>query len=429
MADRYKAQLDGFELDVESIDDQEEKAVAVHEYPNVDGADLEELGMRARQIRLRTHWFNESYEIHRNFVAHLRVQKRFELIHPRYGTVYGKAVSWGVRYNDTPEHAAVDFTFVEEIAEEDTVPVFAPRIVEQVEENFIEGQTELATTFGEGMRTAIGAEAATVLGKVIDISKPALDQMTGLAWKARQYVKDIDTVMGVIDGTLTTVTNPANTLLSVVDFGTDLPGRVLSILAETVERYVLSAASVSSTPSRLVDSVKSGVTALKNSVDALDNGPAIGSLLLGQAALFVSTHVARMYSDDEADREALAVWERTKSFNEQGDFVRTGTAPEVMSINELEESLYNVRSMIQDAVDATRENTILKTVARNLFHYVNEQKLKRSRIVTIKVTRPIPLHMLCMQRGLPYNAAPRILAINPQITNPSYVEGDIEIYV
>ena len=53
---------------------------------------------------------------------------------------------------------------------------------------------------------------------------------------------------------------------------------------------------------------------------------------------------------------------------------------------------------------------------------------EREKIVPITVKSRTPLHVICMQLKLPYQYAERILAINPQIENPSYVEGVINVY-
>jgi hypothetical protein len=59
---------------------------------------------------------------------------------------------------------------------------------------------------------------------------------------------------------------------------------------------------------------------------------------------------------------------------------------------------------------------------------VNEIKLEREKIFKVHVSAPTPLHVICLARGLPYRYAPRILAINPGITNPSFVRGEVNVY-
>ena len=67
-------------------------------------------------------------------------------------------------------------------------------------------------------------------------------------------------------------------------------------------------------------------------------------------------------------------------------------------------------------------------MADALKEHVNKIKLKRERIVTVRIQDPIPVHLLCMQYGLPYMAAERICAIN-NFWCPNFIGGEVKIYV
>jgi hypothetical protein len=57
-----------------------------------------------------------------------------------------------------------------------------------------------------------------------------------------------------------------------------------------------------------------------------------------------------------------------------------------------------------------------------------ERKLQLDRVKTITVDQPTPLHLLCLQNGLPYAMAERIWDLNPDLENPTFCKGKVKIY-
>jgi prophage DNA circulation protein len=69
----------------------------------------------------------------------------------------------------------------------------------------------------------------------------------------------------------------------------------------------------------------------------------------------------------------------------------------------------------------------LVTMASTLALFVDTIKLKKRTVTTVTVN-DMPLQVLLLQLGLPYNAFDRVLALNPQITCPSFITGDVKVY-
>ncbi len=62
-----------------------------------------------------------------------------------------------------------------------------------------------------------------------------------------------------------------------------------------------------------------------------------------------------------------------------------------------------------------------------LLAYVSKVKLEIENIVDIQVDSYLPLQIICLQNGLPYRMADRVLSIN-SIYNPAFVRGKVSIY-
>ena len=157
MADRYDAEIDGFVLDMQTIEDGFENAIARYEYPYRDGADLEHMGQTARRIRLRCFWLEGRYAEHYDFLEHLKDRELFELRHPKYGLISGAVESVMVRHDDRQETAAVDLMFIEDMASQEAPPS-SRDLAAEAESSFAAGQQELKESFGSQAKDALGSE-------------------------------------------------------------------------------------------------------------------------------------------------------------------------------------------------------------------------------------------------------------------------------
>jgi prophage DNA circulation protein len=79
-------------------------------------------------------------------------------------------------------------------------------------------------------------------------------------------------------------------------------------------------------------------------------------------------------------------------------------------------------------VGENRSVQALKGMAEQLVEHVSRVKLERQRIRQVTIRQCQPLHLICHNLGLGYEAAERVLAINPQIKNPNFVEGLLNVY-
>jgi prophage DNA circulation protein len=146
----------------------------------------------------------------------------------------------------------------------------------------------------------------------------------------------------------------------------------------------------------------------------------------------VAWQAGLLFAADEINRAAAARLEQTQSFDVKGNRVNSVIAPDVMSVNDIESILYTTRQLIQRAIlvnrEANEDTTDLANMAAALVTFVNSIKLTRRLIKTITVSN-IPMHVLATQLGLDYNAADRVLKLNPQIKCPNFCEGELQVYV
>jgi len=434
MADRLGAlKIDDFELEAETIRDSFEKAIAVYEYPFVDGADTEDLGHKARRISIRCYFFGEQYARHEEFLSHLDSRELFELTHPKYGLLTGRIDTVSVSHDDRLETAEIDLSFIVNRSDSQAAAKSAD-VQGAVEETFVAGQDNLLTHYAADVISVLGPEAAGILNTTLDPELGIAGQFPYASRTARAYLTDVDGWIGDMSGTLAEVTNPGTSLIALVTYPASLAGRVIGVLANTVERCALSLATLRVSPSRFLDSLQISLEALTGSAGERRSSFSRPARIAASQRLAVEA--SALYAADELNRQAMRQAEKQRSFDAVGNYLDPDPAPEVMTIRELERSLAIVRGDVSATItniriDDNSENAVivsdLKTMSRQLTDHVDDIKLERDRMVTVQLDNPLPLHLVCLRYGLSYQYAARLMAAN-NIIRPNFTSGEIVVY-
>jgi prophage DNA circulation protein len=432
MADTLLAKIDDFPLEIETIEDSIEKSIAKYEFPYRDGALLEDMGQKARIVKIKCYFYGETYEKHIQFLKHLEDRELFELSHPKYGVIKGFVESVSVRHDDKIMAAEIDITFAESLLAPE--PRHAPSVDHAVEKGLGDGQQQAAAALRDSVKNGIGKGADTVLNRTLDPNTGILAQFSDITGTARDFVTQLDSCVNTLESALNTIANPANSLVATINYAADLPGRVIGTVARTLERYSILYDSIKNAPVRFVQSFKDGVAKLKDSLPASSKNAAkqaaidaIRTHIQIAAAQRLALDLAYIYKDDETARQKQKGLEKAKSFDIQGNYIKPEPPEPILTIGDIEKSVADVRTEIQTAVDAERSLDSLKDMARQLLFHVNTIKLEREKIRTVEIDNSTPLHLVCLRYGLPYAYAERIHAINA-IKNPSFVSGEVSIY-
>lgn len=104
------------EFECTQAKDSAQRDTATHEYPYIDGADVEDLGRKARQITMTATFFGDGYtDKLQNLLVQLETPGPGELIHPVFGSIANAQVlSYQVAHQaDNPNSCSVEMSFVE----------------------------------------------------------------------------------------------------------------------------------------------------------------------------------------------------------------------------------------------------------------------------------------------------------------------------
>lgn len=396
---QYQAEIDGFLIECVTISDGLRKAIVKHEPLNRDGAFLEDMGLSARSISFRSYWLKNNYENHVAFLKSLESREISEFIHPIYGTIQGKVESANVIHDDGYDSCEIDIVFIEHLSTLSELS-YVPAVVDETESAFTEGQEE-----------QIGEAEEDLINQRLSI------------------LSQIESTIAVFEGTLVTVTNPANSIISTINYGTSLPGRLVEAVANMVERYALAYKTAVTAPAAFLSRLNSAYTQLMSSFSGSGNLDTILHKHISiSCAQQYALQAAYVYDGDEEQRETQKTAEGLQTFDAEGHYHEPPAYQAVMNILEIEQTLAAVRIFIQGIIDQHREIEALKKLSAALLSHVKRVKLNIENIIEVTVTGIIPLHILCLQYGQPYALAERIMAIN-NFKNPNYITGPVNIYV
>ena len=424
--------LNDIVLEMETLDDTFEKSIARYEYPFSDGADLEDMGQKAHSVKVRCYFWDNgnqaTYNAHIQLINLLAIKDLLEFNHPQYGIMLGKVESVTVRHDDRKRTAQVDFSFVEQMRTS-IAPV--PNVGAFIESSFLDSQDEQLAALDDDLKVP-GLDIIVEF----DPTLPVLPQYKGLTGWLRDLVRELDGYLGQFDALENQVMQPVNSLIATVNYGANLPGRILGTITRAVERVATLYASLRNFPARFTANLSIAFQQLVNATESFSSNQHKG----GQAARTVivkhlriacaqrfALEAAYSYAADETNRQALRTAEQTPSFNVSGNYVSTPPDAQVATSQDLDASLVDVRSWIEETISDYRSMNALKTMAKELLTFVYTVKLESELIITVQIDNPLPVHLICLRFGLPYNYAERILAIN-SISNPNMISGALRIY-
>jgi prophage DNA circulation protein len=423
MAGRFGASIDGIPFECETIEDSFEKAIARYEFPYRDGALLEDMGQKARVARIRCYFLNESYESHKTLLNHLEnTGGDYELTHPMYGLLKGQIEAVVVRHDEREETAEIDLTFVEQLR--GTLEVQQrPSVDGETEEAFQEGQDELTESLSEDISEELGADAGPILQETLDPDLPFLEQFNDLSADAREYVKQADSYVRSLKATLNEITAPANSLVSTINYATNLPGIVIGSLAGTVERYAILYGSLITAPTRFLDSFLSGIGELEDAFGLFGKYTKIAKAQ--RAAVELGNALKADQVASQAQRRAASV----RTFSPLGRLQKSLAPMEaIRTVPEIEAALAIARESLQEAVELDRTMQSIKSLAAILTDHVVEIKKELPAIMQVCIDNALPLHLVCLRYGLSYQDAELLMGIN-QIRRPNFVTGEVNVYV
>lgn len=229
------ASFRGVRFDVTATTDEVTRDKALYEYPNVDGADVHELGRKPRNYSLTAMLWGDRYEYSlQRLTAALDEPGAGELIHPIYGAVASVIVTrYQVRHDaDAPDSCTVDISF-------------------------LENRTGTAL-FSTALPEMLGGSLFDTLDQLTDDLANFYDAVTTPLKGVQSLIKRAQTAQATLLNTLLTFGDDTTMTVEQMTALAGSPGAFVSALADILERQTGRIASgvpalASATVSTVVD--------------------------------------------------------------------------------------------------------------------------------------------------------------------------------
>jgi hypothetical protein len=152
------------------------------------------------------------------------------------------------------------------------------------------------------------------------------------------------------------------------------------------------------------------------------------SYILALGAARVAYEAGVVYNTDDINHRKVVNLEDTPTIDAAGNYLGSVYILNLMTLQDLEDSLRNTRELINDAILANRELLELRKQANDLQKYVNTIKLNRDNLEVQDLSLQ-SLYTVAQNNKLSYQAVDRILSLNPQIKNPTFAEGETKVII
>lgn len=408
----------GQQIDCVDLTDTWKHSIARHEYPGQNGADLEWLGASAGEHPFKTVFVGiDALAKYVDLLKVLRRGKSVQVDHPVHGTFPGMVESVSAKYDHRIDTAEVDFVVLQDTVRKEIV--FRPHL----------GDLAIAATqeaIDQGVVPALRAPVAPAALPQVDFSSPTwVDQLNalGLGNKISGYVSRLGAAVGKISALRAAITSPVSAGFAALQFASDVPGQVIRQVAEFLDVFA-----------GLRTAVDSPVLGAQRAIADLESliaqyaGTDIAEAMLIQGALQGGISASQVMAADEDLLRAQVAIENSTSFDSRGN--RLGASSRLMPATPIQVARLTLasRQLLLRAAQVSRAPDPLLSLALAIHRQYRDRLARFESIREITVDRPTPLHLICLQHGLPYQTAERLCRLNG-MKNPSFTQGKVLIYV
>ncbi|MEQ9889018.1 DNA circularization N-terminal domain-containing protein [Pectobacterium zantedeschiae] len=444
-------------FDVINARDSAQRDMAQHEYPNLDGADIQDLGLKPHNSQIQAVVWGDDYEPRlQSLLEALRKPGAAELIHPVFGAMPNMLVAvWQVNHDaDNVNYCTIDIQFVQSKTGN---PFFvkdyplskADEIFNQAQA-LIDSANALLDDVTKPLRTA-----RTMMNKVRGLATGALNivtifrsEISGFISSTTDFINFPGAFFGDLRSALSLKTGASKSSLHATYVGGSTAGiaaasSMQSGVSTVAEQLAAATMNYASSPTVIMADWVSTYAALL-SVQSMPAGLVSGSI---DAPVDMP---AQLVESDIVELTAIvAVAVAMEAAEEAGAVLSDPALTAVLTPLDIEKITNETRTMIQDAIDINRDTyapamneisssaqptglsyqpvidqlaTIALTVQALAEAVINE----KPQLMTRTVTAPGNLHLVAHRWYSDYSRASELQRLNPQLRDANNINvGDV----
>ncbi|MBN3068148.1 DNA circularization protein [Pectobacterium brasiliense] len=449
------ASFRGVKFDVINVRDSAQRDMAQHEYPNMDGADIQDLGLKPHSSQIQAVVWGDDYETRlQSLLDALRKPGAAELIHPIFGAMPNMlAAVFQVNHDaDNVNYCTLDIQFVQSKTGN---PFFvkdyplskADEIFNQTQ-SLIDSASSMLDDVTKPLRTA-----KTMMNKVRGLATGALNMVTifrsdisGFISGTTDFINFPGTFFGDLRSALSLKTGASKSSLHAAYVGGGTSVAAASSVAapsSSAEQQAIATTNYAASPTVIIADWASTQAALL-SVQSMPAGLVSGSV---DAPIDMPSQLVE--SDIVELTAIVAVAVAMEAAEEAGALLSDPALTAVLTPLDIEKITNETRTMIQTAIDINRDAyapamseissstqptglsyqpvidqlaTIALTVQALAEAVINE----KPQLMTRTVTAPGNLHLVAHRWYGDYSRASELQRLNPQLRDANNINvGDV----
>lgn len=419
------ASFRGVVFDCQATQDGAKRDIAQHEYPYQDGADLEDLGRKARHFTLQAVFFGDDYDTRlQAFLAVLDQPGAGELVHPVYGSIkQAQLLDYQVEHSaDEVDSCRVALQFAEHTTSQ---PFFNRQLAGQQ-------ATQVKQPAATGMAAATDAFAkATAAAKTAG----QFDRINALRSVLTSTLGGLRSqVQGYITAGLDLIDYPrafAADVVGLLSGMADLRGFDVGVIMSDWRSLSSQLGTVVQLPARVASgNVQPGSLFAGQPGQAPQPGQA-GNNTADSAT--TTTPVAIAPADLQAVTALLQAATATTLAQVAADILAAEVDQPTLTPPQLETLAGDVRGALQQAIDSHRAAFDIETarpVTEALKSTAHAVQAATASVLTLRppliqrqVDAAANLHLLAFRWYGDYTRASELARLNPQLVHPNFIQA------
>ncbi|WP_145507658.1 DNA circularization protein [Yersinia hibernica] len=427
------ASFRGVKFDVINTRDSWSRDIAQHEYPYIDGADVQDMGRKARNIRLSALFWGDDYDSRlQSFIAELDKRGAGELIHPIYGSMPNmQIIECQIGHDaENVDYCSVELVFLESktgnpFFTQDYPTAQADVIFNQVQ-SLMDAEQSLMDNAMAPLRDAkklmskSKALASTALNMLIIFRS----EITGFVGNTTDFVQYPGAFMSDLQSAVSLTS--INTTSSGASAGSGVSAAsAISQTNATMSDWGEShrqLTAIADMPAALVSGEKTAPVEMPAGTSVADIAELIAMVTIVVAGE-LAQDAADIFSDDEIN-SLLSPIEIERIANDTREFIQTAIdqhrAQYADATQEISSSPTALGIAWQPVVDGLKDIALaVQQLAANIM-------TTRSPLIQRQVEGVSNLHLVAHRWYGDYRRAAELQRLNPQLRNPNDLKpGDV----
>ncbi|HDL6529986.1 TPA: DNA circularization protein [Yersinia enterocolitica] len=424
------ASFRGVRFDVVNARDSWSRDIAQHEYPYIDGADVQDMGRKARNIRLSALFWGDNYDSRlQSFIAELDKRGAGELIHPIYGSMPNmQVIECQVSHDaENVDYCTVELVFLESktgnpFFSQDYPTALADVIFNQVQ-SLIDAEQSLMDKALAPLRDAkkLMSKSKALASAALNMVLIFRSEITGFVGSSTDFVQYPGAFMSDLQNAISLTSQNATSSGSSGLSATSAIRQTNVTMSDWGESH-RQLTEIANLPTALVSGEKTALVDMPAGVSVADVAELIAMVIIVVAGE-LAQDAADIFSNEDIN-SLLSPTEIERIANDTRQFIQTAIDQHRAQYADATQDISSSPTALGIAWQPVVEG--LKNMALAVQQLAANMITTRPPLIQRQVDSVSNLHLVAHRWYGDYRRAVELQRLNPQLRNPNNLQpGDM----